>query len=102
MMMYFCDPPLTIDHKDGNRSNNRLSNLRSASEQQQKWNMKLRADNRSGFRGVHPTGVRWLARINIDGKYRHLGCFATKEGAAAAYEAVARKLHGEFYRRTGR
>ena len=98
-MIVLAEPRQTIDHIDGNPSNNRLNNLRSASDRQQKWNAKLRLDNRSGFRGVHPTGNRWLARIASNGEYRHLGCFATKAEASAAYETVARKLHGEFYRR---
>jgi HNH endonuclease len=93
------EPPETIDHTDGNRSNNAWSNLRPASEREQKWNMKTRIDNRSGYRGVSADRDKWCARINVCGTYQFLGNFATAEQASSVYEAVARKLHGEFYRR---
>ena len=93
------NPQETIDHIDGNPSNNKLSNLRPANEAQQKWNAKHRRNNNSGSRGVYPTRARWFARIYVNGKSRHLGCFEVKEHAMAAYDAAARKLHGKFYRR---
>jgi hypothetical protein len=91
------EPPETLDHKHGDGDNNRWVNLRPASHLQQKWNMRIRNDNKSGFRGVHPSGTRWSARISIDGRYQHIGCFGTAEDAAAAYEAIARGFQGEFY-----
>lgn len=90
------DPPETIDHVDRNPSNNKWSNLRTANHTEQKWNMRIRTDNTSGYRGVSRSGNRWLARMFN----RHLGCFATREEASAVYENIARKLHGKFYRET--
>lgn len=94
------EPPETLDHKHGDqKANNRWDNLRPASQRQQKWNMKVRSDNTSGYRGVHRSGTtrRWAARISMNGCYQHIGCFATREEASAAYESAARGLHGEFY-----
>ena len=44
---------LTIDHKDGDKGNNAISNLRLADETSQRGNVGLRSDNSSGIRGVH-------------------------------------------------
>ena len=56
----------------------------------------LRADNRSGFRGVcwHAQLGAWRAQIVADGRARHLGLFATAEAAANAYDQAALELFG--------
>ena len=94
------EPPATIDHHHGDPSNNRWDNLRPATWLEQAWNTRTRRNTRSGFRGVylHCRGRRWCARITKNGIEHHLGCFATREEASAAFERAARELHGEFYR----
>jgi hypothetical protein len=82
-----------IDHEDRNRTNNRWSNLRLATSEEQRMNEGLRSNNKSGRRGVFGRVGRWRSQI----RRRHLGYFATVEEASAAYEAAARKLHGKFY-----
>jgi HNH endonuclease/AP2 domain len=91
-------PPMTIDHTDGDRTNNRWVNLRPATNQEQAWNQRLRSSNTTGFRGIYRHRERWVAQIRKDGVPVHIGVFDTKEAAAAAYEAEARKAHGKFYR----
>jgi hypothetical protein len=87
-----------LDHKDGNRANNAISNLRLASDSQNQANRK---GNRSrGLpKGVtrHRTG-KYQAAIKVGGKAIHLGLHATAERAHAAYVAAARKHYGEFAR----
>jgi hypothetical protein len=48
-----------------------------------------------GLRGIHqlPSG-RWRAQVRINGRKQTLGCFGTKEEAAAAYDSAARLNHG--------
>lgn len=92
------EPTATIDHKDCNCTNNRWSNLRPATQRQQCWNTRLQKSNSSGYRGVHRHGPKWQAYITINGVRYCRGSFDTAEEAAAAYEIVARKVHGEFYR----
>lgn len=82
-------PKHHLDHKNRDRSDNRISNLRQASPTQNAINRKLP-------QGVHPVGNRFQARISVDGDRRHLGCFSTPEAAHAAYVAALRDLHGEF------
>ena len=78
-----------IDHINGDRSDNRLCNLRLVTTSDQAKNQKLRVVNTSGYNGVSliPKTGRWRARIKHDGKQKHIGVYACK---TAAY--IARKL----------
>lgn len=91
-------PPSQIDHVDGNPSNNRLENLRLATNAQNQQNRKIASNNTSGAKGVTKTGERFSARIGIGGKSKHLGTFGTVNAAADAYKAAAEELFGEFSR----
>lgn len=92
------EPPAMIDHKDGNPSNNRLGNLRTTTYHGQAWNRRSRNDNSSGYQGVWRLGGKWQAGICVKGRRYHLGLFTSAEEASAAYEAIANKVFGEFYR----
>lgn len=89
---------IEIDHKDLNRTNNHIDNLRIATPSQNQRNRPIGIKNTSGYRGVswHKGVKKWAAQINFDGKNNHLGYYATKEEAALAYNAAALKYHGEF------
>lgn len=89
------DPIDQIDHRDGNRLNNRLANFRPVSNRANIWNSKLRVDNQSGYKGVHYKRGRWRAVLTGRG---HLGCFTTKEQAAQVWREAAEKQRGEFFR----
>lgn len=89
-----------VDHINGNRSDNRLSNLRIANHAQNCQNSKLRKDNQSGIKGVSYRKDRnkWRARIRKDGKQILIGEFKTAEQAQVAYCEAAKKYFGEFAR----
>lgn len=91
---------LETDHIDGNGLNNRRSNLRQATQAQNRQNARTRVDNAAGIKGVcwHGHSRKWLAQIRVDGKQRHLGIFKCRTAAAFAYAKASRKLHGEFGR----
>jgi hypothetical protein len=92
-------PTGKLDHKNGDRTDNRLSNLRLADNFQNAWNGRDHADNTSGFRGVTYIASRnkpWQARIKFKGKGKTLGYFATAEEAHACYVEAANRLFGEF------
>lgn len=88
-------PALFIDHKNGNRADNRIENLREATRSQNNANA-MRPPNAAGFKGVTPKKGRWEAGISKDNRFRYIGTFNTPEEAHAAYMKVARELHGEF------
>jgi len=93
-------PTGELDHVDGNRSNNAISNLRIATRSQNNSNARRRYNNVSGFKGVsfHKGDKRWRATIYVNKKCRHLGSFLSATEAHAAYCRAARELHGEFAR----
>lgn len=98
LMAYGYFPAGQLDHKDRDKANNRLDNLREATSAQQGQNQGVRVNNTSGHSGVSFDSERnlWLVRIRVNGKRKNLGRFASKEAAAAAYRVAAEKFHGEF------
>jgi hypothetical protein len=90
--------PLQADHKNGVKDDDRLSNLREASQAQN--NQNVRGHSLCGVKGVSFNRRRktkpWDARIYANDRDNFLGCFATKAEAAAAYEAAAEKAFGKF------
>ena len=94
-------PDDQVDHIDGDRSNNKISNLRSATNQQNCFNTKKYSNNRSGFKGVsfHKKSGKWRAQIRYQ-YVIHLGYFDKVEEASAAYEKKAEELFGDFKRKS--
>lgn len=84
-------PEADIDHLNGNKTDNRFSNLRSVCDLQNCKNRGLRSDNKSGFTGVYPSSTpgKWKAQIRTCGKVKHLGTFLTPQDAHAAYVLAA-------------
>lgn len=86
--------PGTIDHIDGNRKNNKWSNLRSVTMLENNRNSQTYRNNTSGHVGVvyvKPTN-RWRAQAKQDGKYRYFGTYDTLEEAVRARKAGAKKI----------
>lgn len=91
-------PKRRIDHINGNGLDNRLCNLREASQSQNVANARRKITCKSGFKGVTAHGSRWVASIGRAGRKMHLGVFDTPELAHAAYMSEAERRYGEFAR----
>ena len=93
-------PAKDIDHINGDRRDCRLANLREATRQQNLRNMKLRPNNKSGFKWVSWSKATksWKAQIRDGNTNLYLGSFKTREEAHATACEAARKLHKEFAR----
>lgn len=93
-------PPADIDHINGDRCDNRFSNLRLATRTENCMNRKMQSNNNSGIKGVSWNEQRrkWIAKIRVNRRLLHLGGFVRIEDAAAAYERAAHKYYGEFAR----
>lgn len=90
---------LVTDHVNGDRLDNRRSNLRTATLSQNNANSRDR-QRKSKFRGVywHGQAEKWCAQISVDGRTKHLGMFPTQLQAAMAYNRAARELRPTFAR----
>lgn len=91
-------PAHQIDHINGNRSDNRIINLRPANNGENSRNSTLSRNNTSGRKGVYycKKTNKWRARIEANGVKHNLGRFKRLEDAAFAYDAAARELHRDF------
>ncbi len=91
-------PEEDIDHSNNVHGDNRITNLRLASDSQNIANSKVKRDSRTGVKGTYPTGARFGARIRYEGKTLNLGIYETLEEAHEAYLRAARDRYGEFAR----
>lgn len=91
-------PPVTIDHINQTKDDDRFSNLRPATFTENKRNSPKYKNNTSGFPGVHWREERqcWRARVVIDGKPKWIGSFATAEEANVVRLAAVKEAYGEF------
>lgn len=98
LLMTGDSPPddMTVDHIDGDKLNNRWSNLRVVTQAVNNQNLRsARVGSKSGLIGAHwnKQDKKWQAGIRINGKNVHLGKFDTPEEAHAAYIAKKREVH---------
>ncbi len=84
-----------LDHVNGKRDDNRIANLREATNAENGQNRAKYSNNTSGFTGVywHRVSGSWNARIKLDGQERSLGYFPTAEAAGAAYLQAKANMH---------
>lgn len=90
-------PENEVDHINRIKTDNRWTNLRAATHQQNQMN-KFQANNTSSRKGVtwHKRTGKWRAGISVNGKDYYLGLYNDIEDAAVAYSTIAKILHGEF------
>jgi hypothetical protein len=87
-----------IDHINGDRSDNRLANLRDVARSVNNQNQRKIHSHKTScdFLGVCPSKSAknpWLAQIRVDGRQLHIGVYKTPELAHQAYLEAKRKLH---------
>ena len=89
---------MEVDHQDCNPLNNRKSNLRICTHQENLRNYRRPANNTSGYKGVIKTRNKWQAQHKNNGENIRLGTFDTAVEAARAYNCATKKLYGKFAR----
>ncbi|MEY8367580.1 HNH endonuclease [Anaerovoracaceae bacterium 42-11] len=87
-----------VDHANGDKKDNRMSNLRICNKSQNAYRSKIHSNNTSGATGVwfrKDTG-KWSAEIKNNNKKIVLGCFDTFDAALKARKAAEIKYAKEF------
>ena len=97
MLFHGEEPPGVIDHKNGDPTDNRISNLRCTSQKVNVENQRDKSRGKALPLGVFPvmgskTG-KMFARIIVSGQRKYLGTFENPEDAAQAYLKAKRELH---------
>jgi len=89
---------MLTDHINGDKLDNRKSNLRICTASQNQQNKGNPVNNTSGAKGVDwdNKNKRWRARIRVQGKYIYLGLHKLINSAIVAYNDAAKKYHGDF------
>jgi len=91
--------PRIVDHDNGDTLDNKIGNLREATQGQNNANAKRHKNNTSGYKGVfyNKWNKTWCASTGIDGKCIRKN-FKTIEEAIEFRKKIAKKMHGDFYR----
>lgn len=87
-----------IDHRNGDRRDNRRNNLRVCRQRRNMCNLVKRKNCTSSKRGVswHKDSSKWIAQITHAGVNEYIGSFLNEKEAAIAFDKRARKLFGTF------
>ena len=95
MYVYGVDPSGLLDHKDRDKTNNRVANLREVTDGQNNQNKQVYRNNASGHKGVGWYAKRnaWRVRIQHEGAVRLVGFFKDIPSAVAARKAAEQALH---------
>lgn len=90
--------PPQVDHINGIRSDNRIENLRAATDCENKFNKKAQANNRSGAKNVCWSAVhkRWAVQVQAHGKRVFSKLFDDFELAELVAHMAREKFHGAF------
>jgi hypothetical protein len=87
-----------VDHINGNRSDNRIENLRLVNQVQNQWNRKISKNNTIGIKGIRlrKDNNKYEARLCVNKKRIVLGSFDDLELAELVVMEARDKYHGKF------
>lgn len=92
------DLPEQVDHINSIKTDNRWSNLRPATQQENQWNTGVRGGSYSGYKNVYwrEQRKRWIVIIPTTSGNKYVGSFKDKEEANKAAIAARQQYQGEW------
>jgi hypothetical protein len=98
--MFYGYTPEFVDHIDGNKLNNKITNLREATREQNQQNTKLSKRNTSGQKGVvwRKDTQKWRVKIAANNEIYEGGSYKNKEEAMKVAKELRNMVHGKFAR----
>jgi|LakMenEpi03Aug12_release.lakeMendotaPanAssembly.Ray.scaffolds.fasta_scaffold561383_1 hypothetical protein len=97
-LMHYGYLPQFIDHKDGNKTNNKIENLRETNKSQNRMNAKLQKNNISGIKNVNWSKKerKWVVQIGVNSKKLRFGSYFDLNVAKFVAETMRHKYCGLF------
>lgn len=97
-MEYGAWPEVNVDHIDGDKANNKISNLRHATQSENQMNRPKPSQNSSGVKGVYwcSRDNRWIAKLALNRRSLHIGSFIDLDDAHQAIKSARKRFHGAF------
>ena len=91
-------PIMFVDHINGDKADNRISNLRLATRQQNTANSIQKVSTSSRYKGVSwcKRSGKWSSGITVSGRRKFLGYYDNENDAALSYDKAALAAHGEY------
>lgn len=92
--------PKTLDHVDGDRANNKIENLREATQQQNCLNRKHHTNSKSPYKNVYwsEAANKWAVMVSVNKQRAYLGVYEDIELADLVAMEARDKFHGQFAR----
>jgi hypothetical protein len=87
-----------VEHKDQNKLNDRIENLRLSTKSQNSYNIRKRKNSKTLYKGCKKNSKHdsYMARITFNKKEIYLGTFKELKDAAQMYNYKIRQYAGEF------
>ena len=94
------EPEGMVDHRDGDGFNNRRTNLRTCTAQQNSANKRISRNNTTGYKNIYwdTARKRWAVQIMNNGRKHSIGRYTNLEEAISARDEAVLNLNGEFAR----
>jgi hypothetical protein len=98
LFMYGEWPSEKVDHINGDKADNRIENLRLATQSENQLNRKRCSRNTTGVKGVavHSASGKYQVTLTVEGKKKHFGLFEDLETAELVARGAREKYHGEY------
>ena len=92
--------PKEVDHVNGDKTDNRIENLRAVTNSQNQYNKCVQKNNTSGCKNVSwdQSISKWVVRVSFDKTQRYIGSFTDLKFADLVAQEARYKYHGVFAR----